>query len=52
MVEKYPELIVPHRSALPQETYLSELALPFAVITELKFHENFIKDEEDDPRLS
>lgn len=30
-----PEVVVPTSGALPQEEYLSELALPFAVITEL-----------------
>ncbi len=44
-MEKYPELIIPNRGALPQESYLSELALPFAVITELQIHDKL--NEED-----
>lgn len=37
-IEPYAETIVPVNSALPQEKYLSELALPFAVYTEAKIH--------------
>ncbi len=37
-IEPYAETIVPVNSALPQETYLSQLALPFAVYTEVKVH--------------
>lgn len=38
-IQPYAETIVPVNSALPQEKYLSELALPFAVYTEAKLHE-------------
>ena len=41
----YAETIIPNRADLPQEAYLSELALPFAVISELKIHEKFEKGE-------
>lgn len=37
-IEPYAETIVPVSSALPQEAYLSQLALPFAVYTEVKVH--------------
>lgn len=46
-MENYAETIIPNRAALPQEAYLSELALPFAVITELQIHEKFEKDEKE-----
>ena len=46
-MENYAETIIPNRAALPQEAYLSELALPFAVITELQIHEKFEKGEKE-----
>lgn len=45
-MENYAETIIPNRAALPQEAYLSELALPFAVISEIQIHEKFEKGEE------
>ena len=36
--EPYAETIVPVHSALPQEIYTSQLALPLAVYTEVKVH--------------
>ncbi|MCH5195567.1 MAG: hypothetical protein J1F28_02565 [Oscillospiraceae bacterium] len=38
LAEPYAETIVPAHSALPQEIYTSQLALPFAVYTEVKVH--------------
>ncbi len=37
-IQPYAETIVPVNSAIPQESYLSQLALPFAVYTEVKVH--------------
>ncbi len=37
-IPEIPEVVVPTSGTLPQEEYLSELALPFAVITELNVH--------------
>ena len=45
-MENYAETIIPNRAALPQEAYLSELALPFAVISEVQIHEKFEKGEQ------
>ena len=45
-MENYAETIIPNRAALPQEAYLSELALPFVVISEIQIHEKFEKGEE------
>ena len=45
-MENYAETIIPNRAALPQEAYLSELALPFAVMTEIQIHYKFEKGEE------
>ena len=45
-MENYAETIIPNRAALPQEAYLSELALPFAVISEIQIHEKIEKGEQ------
>jgi len=44
-IPEIPEVIVPTSGTLPQEEYLSELALPFAVITELKIHNKRREDK-------
>ena len=45
-MENYAETIIPNRAALPQEAYLSELALPFAVMSEVQLNEKTEKGEE------
>lgn len=45
-MENFAEDIIPNRAALPQEAYLSELALPFAVISEVQLNEKIEKGED------
>lgn len=50
-MKSYIETIIPNRAALPQEAYLSELALPFAVISEIQIHEKFERDRKNDAEI-